>query len=149
VGTFWYRPLSSGRTIKSTTFHNSKYHNVLFHHDPRCTVPGGLCCLRTSNGSSYCHQNRPYFLYAWVGCLSIQQHANEGCITVNYVPVCAPESVDAYAGRATIHARFSGSISDKIIVNAGCQLNAKWPVGWGDIYFGADNCLYDSSGTVN
>ncbi|KAJ7290715.1 hypothetical protein C8J57DRAFT_1611919 [Mycena rebaudengoi] len=73
-------------------------------------------------------------------------HANEGCITVNYVPVCAPESVDAYAGRATIHARFSGSISDKIIVNAGCQLNAKWPVGWGDIYFGADNCLYDSSG---
>jgi hypothetical protein len=31
-------------------------------------------------------------------------------------------------------------------VTAGCELSANWPANYGDIYFGADNCLYDSSG---
>jgi hypothetical protein len=29
---------------------------------------------------------------------------------------------------------------------ATCELNARWPSNYGDVYFGADGCLYDSGG---
>ncbi|KAG6825126.1 hypothetical protein H0H92_004618 [Tricholoma furcatifolium] len=73
-------------------------------------------------------------------------HANDGCILVANTPICAPGSVSVDSGSATIYARFNGGDSADQYVTAGCRLDATWPSDYGDIYFGADNCLYDSHG---
>ena len=55
----------------------------------------------------------------------------------------------SYQGKAnstaTIYARFNGQDTTDVNVIPGCELNATWPSNYGDIYFGQDNCLYDSS----
>jgi hypothetical protein len=48
---------------------------------------------------------------------------------------------------ATIYAQFDGDNKTGYKVVPGCKLEASWPRAYGDVYFGADNCLYDSTGT--
>jgi len=50
---------------------------------------------------------------------------------------------------ATIYAMFDSSNTLAENVQPGCQLDASWPSNYGDVYFGADNCLYDSSGKIS
>ncbi|KAJ5826170.1 hypothetical protein N7474_003308 [Penicillium riverlandense] len=47
---------------------------------------------------------------------------------------------------ATIYAKFNGDDKTDYKVVPGCKLDAVWPRNYGDIYFGNDNCLYDSTG---
>lgn len=81
--------------------------------------------------------------------ITLDQHVNQGCILIGGQPACAgngkgsPVNIDG--GSTKIHARFSGN-NDPFEENAGCILNAEWPQHYGDIYFGADNCLYESQG---
>ncbi|KAJ5167600.1 uncharacterized protein N7482_003194 [Penicillium canariense] len=49
---------------------------------------------------------------------------------------------------ATIYAQFDGSDKLDYMVVPRCVLNATWPRSYGDVYFGQNNCLYDSTGTV-
>lgn len=44
------------------------------------------------------------------------------------------------------YARFDGNNHNEWNVKPGCVLTASWPANYGGIYFGADNCLYDSTG---
>lgn len=48
---------------------------------------------------------------------------------------------------ATIYAQFNGDDKTDYKVTPGCKLEASWPRAYGDVYFGANNCLYDSTGT--
>ena len=76
----------------------------------------------------------------------ICQWVNSGCIDIDDSPACASDNFPAGAdGSATFYARFSGSI-DAEYENSGCILDATWPSNYGDIFFGADNCLYDMTG---
>ncbi|KAB8231197.1 uncharacterized protein BDW43DRAFT_313277 [Aspergillus alliaceus] len=45
----------------------------------------------------------------------------------------------------TIYAMFKGN-QDGATAKPKCSLEADWPSSYGDVYFGADNCLYDSNG---
>jgi hypothetical protein len=45
-----------------------------------------------------------------------------------------------------IYAEFNANNTEYQNIIPGCQLFAAWPHSYGDIYFGEDNCLYDSSG---
>jgi hypothetical protein len=60
-------------------------------------------------------------------------------------PICARDHTTVYSGSALISARFDGA-SDAERVVPGCAFRASWPAGYADVYFGADNCLYDSAG---
>lgn len=46
---------------------------------------------------------------------------------------------------ATILASFDESQWYAPMLPPGCQLNARWPRNYGQVFFGADNCLYDAS----
>ncbi|KAE8381852.1 hypothetical protein BDV26DRAFT_289058 [Aspergillus bertholletiae] len=70
-------------------------------------------------------------------------HVNKGYITVDDAAVRKSINVSP---PVTIYAGFDGS-SNKERVKPGCSLEASWPGNYGDIYFGADNCLYDSNGS--
>ncbi|KAJ5189550.1 hypothetical protein N7472_008564 [Penicillium cf. griseofulvum] len=69
-------------------------------------------------------------------------HANKGCINVDDI---ADQSTDDSV--TTIYAQFDGDNKTSYKVVPGCKLEASWPRAYGDVYFGADNCLYDSTGT--
>ncbi|KAE8140184.1 hypothetical protein BDV38DRAFT_280181 [Aspergillus pseudotamarii] len=69
-------------------------------------------------------------------------HVNNGYITVDEAVVRS--SIDV-SPPVNIYARFDGS-SNKEMVKPGCKLHANWESSYGDIYFGEDNCLYDSKG---
>ncbi|KAI5465761.1 hypothetical protein BGZ63DRAFT_113210 [Mariannaea sp. PMI_226] len=83
------------------------------------------------------------------------QHVNTACIVVNDSPRCqkgnksSPYNV-AYQGTemstVTIYAGLPSDTTNKM-VTPGCQLDALVPASYGDVYFGADGCLYDSSST--
>ena len=77
----------------------------------------------------------------------ICQHVNRGCIDIGDTPACESKNsvVVVGSGSATFYARFSGSNQGQNTWS-GCVLKAHWPAYYGDIYFGADNCLYDSTG---
>ncbi|KAJ7470981.1 hypothetical protein FB451DRAFT_1399734 [Mycena latifolia] len=70
--------------------------------------------------------------------------ANAGCILVaGTIALCAPNTVSIHGGATTIYARFdSGNKSPEAV--PGCKLNAAWPSYYGNVFFGADNCLYDA-----
>ncbi|KAJ7272453.1 hypothetical protein C8J57DRAFT_1599750 [Mycena rebaudengoi] len=74
-------------------------------------------------------------------------HVNHGCISVQDTSVCEPGSVEISTGSAEIFARFDGENKNPDNV-PGCKLEAAWPATYGDIYFGDDNCLYDSNNQV-
>ncbi|TPX17838.1 uncharacterized protein E0L32_002939 [Thyridium curvatum] len=72
-------------------------------------------------------------------------HANSGCIVINSTPLCAGGgTVSVTSGSATIYGRFDGN-GQPPKTWSGCILNAEWPADYGDIYYGADNCLYDGT----
>ncbi|KAJ5613080.1 hypothetical protein N7510_006274 [Penicillium lagena] len=84
-------------------------------------------------------------------------HVNDGCINVNDQNLCHPSSTrnsfqigiadqNTANSTATIYAKFNGDDKTDYNVVPGCKLEAVWPRNYGDIYFGADNCLYDSTG---
>ncbi|CAL5868266.1 uncharacterized protein PFLUO_LOCUS2490 [Penicillium psychrofluorescens] len=78
-------------------------------------------------------------------------HVNDGCINVNDGNLCHPSSTNiadqnTANSTATIYANFNGDDKTDFNVVPGCKLDAVWPRNYGDIYFGADNCLYDSTG---
>ncbi|KAK6821176.1 meiotically up-regulated family-domain-containing protein [Apiospora arundinis] len=73
-------------------------------------------------------------------------HANNGCIVIGSKPLCHNKgSVSVNGGSVTIYGRFDGN-KGPVKTWSGCKLNAHWPSAYGDIYYGADNCLYDSKG---
>ncbi|KAH8804370.1 hypothetical protein F5884DRAFT_753978 [Xylogone sp. PMI_703] len=85
------------------------------------------------------------FTFIAAGATSL--HANKGCINVNNVALCDNFSpMGLNGGQALIYAQFDGSDHSSQYVDPGCQLLASWPSNYGDIFFGADNCLYDAQG---
>ena len=48
---------------------------------------------------------------------------------------------------ATIYADFDNNNFNSAAV-PGCELDASWPSGYGDIYFNADNCLHTATGKL-
>ncbi|KAI5457676.1 SGNH hydrolase-type esterase domain-containing protein [Mariannaea sp. PMI_226] len=78
-------------------------------------------------------------------------HVRKGCVYVGDILQC--EGSDALKvtndqsteeTTITIYAKFPDNTVD-YMVTPGCQLEAKFPINYGDIYFGEDNCLYDAS----
>jgi len=60
--------------------------------------------------------------------------------------ICASiNQIELDNGSAQIFACFSGSDSDEIAY-AACGMVFSWPSYYGDVYYGADNCLYDARG---
>ena len=58
---------------------------------------------------------------------------------------CLQSPVFVNGGKATIYAQIPGGNKvDKI--TPGCVLQAKWPESYGDVFLGADNCIYDARG---
>jgi Meiotically up-regulated gene family len=49
-------------------------------------------------------------------------------------------------GTALILSGFDATNNNSLKSTAAFQLNARWPANYGDVYFEADGCLYDSSG---
>ncbi|ORY09390.1 peptidase S8/S53 domain-containing protein [Clohesyomyces aquaticus] len=86
----------------------------------------------------------------------INIHVEQGCISINGSPICAgiPEH-EAYNVRTqnapwfttTIYANFKPDDYTWGNVNPGCKIPARWPANFGDIYFKADDRLYNSSGS--
>ena len=76
-------------------------------------------------------------------------HVNEGCILVDNKPLCAGNTQKIYGGRATVYARYDGN-NKNAKSYPGCKVLFKWPSNgnlvYGDVYYGSDNCLYDSNG---
>ncbi|KUM57957.1 hypothetical protein ACN42_g9213 [Penicillium freii] len=84
----------------------------------------------------------------------VQRHVNNGCINVNGENICKSQTkytniADQSTGdiTATIYAQFDGDDKTDYKVTPGCKLEASWPRAYGDVYFGVNNCLYDSTGT--
>ncbi|KAF2494892.1 hypothetical protein BU16DRAFT_618860 [Lophium mytilinum] len=85
-------------------------------------------------------------------------HVNTGCININGSPRCASgtpyESSYNVASQnqpystTPIYAGFDATDVFSENVTPGCLLSARWPANYGDVYFGDDNCLHDSSGAV-
>lgn len=73
------------------------------------------------------------------------KHVNTGCITIDGTPVCGPNSISNDAGAARFFAGFDSSNTAELS-SPSCELDAIWPTNYGDIYFGADDCLYDAQG---
>ncbi|KAN0073530.1 hypothetical protein V8E54_008750 [Elaphomyces granulatus] len=89
-------------------------------------------------------------------------HVNSGCVLlINGSPRCnsnAGAISDMYGSfyniasdpsqpycTANIISGFNNTSQNSLKATATCQLNARWPATYGDVYFGADGCLYDSS----
>ncbi|KAJ5471154.1 hypothetical protein N7530_008511 [Penicillium desertorum] len=75
-------------------------------------------------------------------------HVNRGWITANgKTPVCDTFTVDdpGYGDTlsATLYGRFDGENTSEATVKAKCKITFSWPKWWGDIYYGADDCMYD------
>ena len=64
---------------------------------------------------------------------------------IDYGRFCQGSSAVVDDGSARIHCRFSGN-SYAAQENSGCILDASWSAGFGDIYYGEGNCLYDARG---
>ncbi|KAM5383716.1 hypothetical protein ACJZ2D_001705 [Fusarium nematophilum] len=87
-------------------------------------------------------------------------HVNKGCILINGSPRCASDagsisshyessynvasSPDEPYSTVLILSGFDSSLDNHMHSKATCQLQARWPANYGDIYFGEDGCLYDS-----
>ncbi|KAH7145441.1 meiotically up-regulated gene family-domain-containing protein [Dactylonectria estremocensis] len=87
-------------------------------------------------------------------------HVNSGCITINGSPRCASDAGNIASfyessynvasdpeqpySTALILSGFDSSNDNRLHASATCQLQARWPANYGDVYFGQDGCLYDS-----
>ncbi|KAL9563853.1 hypothetical protein ACKAV7_012025 [Fusarium commune] len=87
-------------------------------------------------------------------------HVNWGCILINGFPRCDSDAgsisnvyessynVASSPGETyntvLILSGFDSSNDNHLHAKPTCQLQARWPANYGDIYFGEDGCLYDS-----
>ncbi|KAJ5787474.1 hypothetical protein N7457_002464 [Penicillium paradoxum] len=76
-------------------------------------------------------------------------HVNKGYITINEDKVVCdsykiPDPGYGETLSATFYGRFDGSNTADTTVQAKCKVTATWPKSFGDIYYGEDNCVYDS-----
>ncbi|KAI5460660.1 hypothetical protein BGZ63DRAFT_405123 [Mariannaea sp. PMI_226] len=109
------------------------------------TTNGMVCTL--IRGS-----NNPVCTPLYTNTAGTNVHVNTGCITIDSRILC--EGDDAYnvanqggpTSKVTIYAKFPGDNTADYLVSPGCELQAELPSDYGDVYFGEDNCLYDSSG---
>ncbi|XP_014551082.1 hypothetical protein COCVIDRAFT_31332 [Bipolaris victoriae FI3] len=64
-------------------------------------------------------------------------HVNRGCIYLNDIYICAPSSRVIGNGVSKVEARLDKPDH--------CVKTFRWPSYYQDVYYGADNCLYDAS----
>lgn len=76
------------------------------------------------------------------------KNVNKGCIRVDGATFCSDSGKAPITTGAIIYAKFDGN-NHKPVVTPGCKLIATFPSNYGDIYYGADDCLYDATGTCN
>ncbi|EUC39805.1 hypothetical protein COCMIDRAFT_10179 [Bipolaris oryzae ATCC 44560] len=67
-------------------------------------------------------------------------HVNRGCILLNQSILCAGNDGARQIDGGSAH------VEAKLDQSNHCQKDFSWPSSYGDIYYGADNCLYDSKG---
>lgn len=112
-------------------------------HRPRFRWPGSY------NLSDHNRQfELPFPKSSSIAANNFSQHVNRGCILINDEPVCQnyKQTVAVIdGGMARFRARFNGNDKTSIVA-PGCTLDASWPSCYQDIFFGADNCLYDAGG---
>ena len=72
-------------------------------------------------------------------------HVNKGCILIDDKPICAGATYSKGSGHVVIQARYDGNNKNKYST-PGCVKGFDWPTSYGDVYYGSDNCLYDSDG---
>ncbi|KAK3378295.1 hypothetical protein B0H63DRAFT_479492 [Podospora didyma] len=74
-----------------------------------------------------------------------KENANSGCILSGGLPACRGKiSVYDSSGVITIYGQFSNN--HQVIQTPGCKLQLSYPSNFGDIYYGANNCMYDANG---
>jgi hypothetical protein len=66
---------------------------------------------------------------------------NKGCILLNQRHICAGEKLNVAGGSANIEAMLDQE--------SHCEATFTWPEEYGDVHYGADDCLYDSNGKLN
>lgn len=71
------------------------------------------------------------------------KHVNEGCVHINGDAICAPAAKEIDNGQATINAGYKDGVGVATL-----KLDATWDKSWGDVYYGANNCLYQSGGKL-
>ncbi|KAF7547422.1 hypothetical protein G7Z17_g7743 [Cylindrodendrum hubeiense] len=87
-------------------------------------------------------------------------HVNKGCILIGNSPRCASDAGSISSvyessynvasdpnepySTILILSGFDASIDNQLHSKATCQLQARWPANYGDVYYGEDGCLYDS-----
>lgn len=79
------------------------------------------------------------------------QHVNRGCILVDGRRICDGQSTwvpDGNGNPGSVGStRYSKSkVRARLGENPECEKDFFWPGYYGDIYYGADNCLYDATG---
>ncbi|KAI9853989.1 MAG: hypothetical protein M1813_001598 [Trichoglossum hirsutum] len=131
------------------------------------TTNGAICVLQPGSNNPVCNPtDTPTPNHGGTNI-----HVNKGCISINGSPRCQdspPYSKNPLFheifffdllttaedvanqnqpySQATIYANFNAGDTVADNVTPGCELSARWPSNYGDVYFGEDNCLYDSGG---
>ena len=77
---------------------------------------------------------------------NLVKHVNQGCIRVDGATFCHDSGPCPIKPGAKIYAKFDGT-NNSPMVTPGCVLIAQFPSNYGDVFYGADDCLYDSTGT--
>ncbi|PVH97993.1 hypothetical protein DM02DRAFT_730159 [Periconia macrospinosa] len=115
------------------------------------TINGAICILLPGSVTPQC---RPIETPT-PNAAGTNIHVESGCINVNGVPLRAGDKDTEVINipnqnepwfTANIYGNFNPDDHTWGNVNPGCELQARWPGNFGDIYFKADNCLYDASG---
>ncbi|KAH0565466.1 hypothetical protein GP486_001147 [Trichoglossum hirsutum] len=112
------------------------------------TTDGGICIIQPDSNDPFCTPTSTPIPNP----NGTNIHVNSGCISINGSPRCqgtSPYNVasqNQQYSQATIYAKFDVNVTIAGDVTPGCELNARWPSNYGDIYFGEDNCLYDGEG---
>ncbi|UPX17216.1 uncharacterized protein EKO05_0007583 [Ascochyta rabiei] len=73
-------------------------------------------------------------------------HVNKGCIYIDNNRVCAPNSRWVQPGQGGEAGSSKSAVEARLDTSNHCKVTFKWPSSYGDIFYGADNCLYDGSG---
>ncbi|KAH7237867.1 meiotically up-regulated gene family-domain-containing protein [Fusarium solani] len=125
-------------------------------HAHTVTSNGMVCVLIDGSTDPHCH----LLSTPTPNPAGTNVHVNSGCVTVNGSPRCASDAghiANVYQSTynvasdpnqpystALILSGFNSSDDNHLHAMATCKLQARWPANYGDIYYGADGCLYDS-----
>ncbi|KAJ4983541.1 hypothetical protein SVAN01_10957 [Stagonosporopsis vannaccii] len=71
-------------------------------------------------------------------------HVNRGCIYIDKAYVCAPDSRWIQKGQGGAAGSSRSEVEAKLDSPTHCFATFTWPAYYGDIFYGADNCLYDA-----